>query len=179
MRGLERDPVRRVINVPLNPARSRHSRLAAVSGSRRPRRERAGSGQIPKLIVRVRFSSPAPSTKAQVSATTLVGLSCAASHSANFRAINGSLACPDHRVCRPSRGAWTARIKVSQAGVLGETLRLASIGEGAIRDGPVQARRLTPCPGRGNRGSDPVARDISPARYSRPTAPSRSRKPPS
>jgi hypothetical protein len=50
---------------------SGQSRVLAVHGPGWLASLTAWIGRIPKLIVRVRFSSPAPSTKAQVRAVTL------------------------------------------------------------------------------------------------------------
>jgi len=148
MRGLEHDPRRRAINVPLNLARSGHSRLAAVSDSRRPRGVRAGSGQIPKLTVRVRFSSPAPikSVQFRASAAVLVGLT---------RVPATPSACPlriplrsrmevDHRSARGR--VPHPRHQVRQRGAGFGRKRVAGMPEvvtpfDAHEDEPIQARR--------------------------------------
>jgi hypothetical protein len=63
-----RTAVRRAISVPLTLVTSGLSRSLADTSHRRSGRTTARMAQIPKLIVRVRFPSPAPRVKPQVKA---------------------------------------------------------------------------------------------------------------
>jgi hypothetical protein len=58
-------PPNRAISVPLTPVIRGYSRSLADPLRRRSGRISARTGQIPKLTVRVRFPSPAPTTKIQ------------------------------------------------------------------------------------------------------------------